>query len=168
MLLQNNNFIFSQTMMMPHPLSNVISLIFVQILTIFVTFQLLLASTNTTTIVDKICITWIAYIIVFIPTHIVDNDYCLLMASLAWYCGVKSKRIVVMCGWWWCCCCNSYSIGPTYTPKCKQNKFEDLYKVWASLFWDSNAFGNMIWIRSTWWWITYKEKSKLWIHHIRK
>jgi len=27
----------------------------------------------------------------------------------------------------------------------------DLYKVWASLFWDSNAFGNMIWIRSTWW-----------------
>jgi hypothetical protein len=40
------------------------------------------------------------------------------------------------------------------------------------LFWDSNAFGNMIWIRSIWWWITSKEKSEktienLWIHHIR-
>ncbi len=26
----------------------------------------------------------------------------------------------------------------------------EIYKVWASLFWDFNAFGNMIWIRSTW------------------
>ncbi len=136
-------------------------------------FKLLLASTNTITTLNKICITWIAfYIIVFIPTFVVDNDYCLLMASLVWCSCVKSKRIVVMCGWWWCCFCNSYSIGPTYTPKYKQNKIGNPYKVWASLFWDSNAFGNMIWIRSIWWWITSKEKSEktienLWIHHIR-